>query len=58
MSKTITFKNGKTILITQEVANILHNRITDGCSTFQCFYDDIEGKSDRIINIGEIVCVE
>jgi hypothetical protein len=58
MSKTITFKNGKTILITQEVANILHNKITGGCSAFQCFYDDIEGKSDRIINIGEIVCIE
>ena len=58
MSKTITFKNGKTILVTQEVANILYNRITDGCSTFQCFWDDEEGRCDRIINVSEIVCIE
>ena len=57
MSKTITFKNNKTILITQEIANILHNRITDGCGNFQCFWDDNTG-CDRVINVSEIVCIE
>ncbi len=58
MDKTITFKNGKTIKVKREVANILHNRITDGCNTFQCFWDDAENKSDTIINVSEIVCIE
>ena len=56
MSKTVNFKNGKTILISQDTANILHNRITEGCKTFQCFWDDGIG-SDMIINIGEIVYI-
>ena len=57
MSKTITFKNGKTILVTQDVANILHKRIVEGCNNFQCFEDENKN-SDRIINISEIVCIE
>lgn len=58
MDKTITFKNGKTTKITQEVADILYDRIIDGCSTFQCFWDDTENKSHIIINVSEIVCIE
>mgnify|MGYP000388363379 len=57
MSKTITFKNGKTMLVTQDVANILHKRIVEGCNNFQCFEDENKN-SDRIINISEIVCIE
>jgi hypothetical protein len=57
MKKTITFKNNKTLVVTQEVANIIHKRITDGCSTFQCIEDE-NNNSHQIINVSEIVCVE
>jgi len=56
-SKTITFKNNKTLVVEQEVANILHKRITEGCSTFQCIEDE-NNNSRMIINVGEIVCVK
>ena len=57
MKKTITFKNNKTLVVTQEVANIIHKRITDGCSTFQCIEDE-NNNSYQIINVIEIVCIE
>ena len=57
MKKTITFKNNKTLVVTQEVANIIHKRITDGCSTFQCIEDE-NNNSHQIINVSEIVCIE
>mgnify|MGYP001354490377 CR=1 FL=1 len=57
MSKTITFKNGKTMLVKQDVANILHERIVEGCNKFICFEDENKN-SYRIINISEIVCIE
>jgi|11BtaG_2_1085332.scaffolds.fasta_scaffold126106_1 hypothetical protein len=55
--KTITFKNNKELVITQEVANIIHKRITDGCNTFQCIEDENKN-SYQIINVSEIVCIE
>ena len=57
MDKTVTFKNGKTIQIHQDLANILLTRITNGCYQFQC-YEDIDGDCDLVINISEIVCIE
>tara|TARA_R110000764_G_scaffold230040_1_gene321119 strand:+ start:258 stop:434 length:177 start_codon:yes stop_codon:yes gene_type:complete len=56
-NKTITFKNKKTMLVKQEVANILHKRILGGCNTFQCFEDE-NLNSYQIINVSEIVCIE
>ena len=57
MDKTVTFKNGKTIQIHQDLANILLTRITNGCSQFQC-YEDADGDCDLVINISEIVCID
>lgn len=33
----VTFKNGKELVITKEVANIIRDRIINGCGKFQCF---------------------
>jgi hypothetical protein len=57
MKKTITFKNNKTLKVTQEVANIIHKRITEGCKTFQCIEDE-NNNSYQIINVSEIICIE
>ena len=57
MDKTVTFKNGKTIEIHQDIANILLTSITNGCSQFQCYEDD-DKNCDLLINISEIVCIE
>ena len=42
MEYTITFKNGKTLKINNEVANILYKRIIDECKEFQCFIGDVK----------------
>ena len=57
MEHTITFKNGKTLKISNEVANILYNRIVGGCKEFQCFTGDVK-ESVLIINVSEVVCIE
>jgi hypothetical protein len=54
---TITFKNEKTLKISNDVATILHKRIVDGCNDFQCFTDNVK-ETILIINISEIVCIE
>lgn len=57
MSKTITFKNGTTLVVSQELADKLHNRIVNGAEVFQCFWDDAEGKSICVVNLSEVVCI-
>ena len=54
---TITFKNEKTLKISNDVATILYKRIVDGCNDFQCFTDNVK-EIILIINISEIVCIE
>tara|TARA_R110002012_G_scaffold202208_1_gene371237 strand:- start:424 stop:600 length:177 start_codon:yes stop_codon:yes gene_type:complete len=55
--KTITFKNNKKLVITQEVANVIHQKITDGCRPVQCVEDE-NGNCYQIINVNEIVCID
>ena len=38
--RTIYFKNGTTVEITQEVANIIRDRTLSGCGKFQCFSNE------------------
>lgn len=57
MEHTITFKNGKILKISNEVANILYERILDECKEFQCFTGDVKD-SVLIINVSDIVCIE
>ena len=53
----IVFKNGIKLEVTQEVANILRDRILSGnAANFQCFSDDSDN-TRSIINISEIVCL-
>ena len=54
MESRITFKNGKTLIVPKEIANILYNRITEGCKDFQCFWDDKYSECTYIINVSEI----
>jgi hypothetical protein len=55
--RKIVFKNGIKLEVTQEVANILRDRILSGnASNFQCFSDDSDN-TQSIINISEIVCL-
>jgi hypothetical protein len=58
MESRITFKNGKTLALPKEVANILYNRITVGCSDFQCFWDDQNSECTYIISVSEIAFME
>lgn len=55
--KTVHFKNGSTIEITQKVANILMQNITKGCGNFQCFSDE-NNQVDFIINLSEVVKIQ
>ena len=48
--KIIYFKNGNNILISQEVANTLRDRIIQGCPNYQCFTSD-DGDCDIIIKV-------
>lgn len=53
--KRIYFKNGSHLDITQELLEVLYNRITEGCNAFQLFkYND---KTEIVINIQEIVFI-
>jgi hypothetical protein len=55
--KKIVFKNGTEIEVSQEVANILRDRILSGnAENFQCFSDKAN-ETRSIINISEIVCL-
>ena len=55
--RKIVFKNGTEIEVSQQVANILRDRILSGnAGNFQCFSDD-EDNTRSIINISEIVCL-
>ena len=55
---TVTFKNGKELKISTQIANILSDRIIEGGNkTFQCFTDENKN-AHCIINVSEIVCVE
>jgi uncharacterized protein YlzI (FlbEa/FlbD family) len=51
--KTITFNNGKTLKVSQEVANIIKDRIISGGKNFQCFSQESDNVS-IIINVSEI----
>lgn len=54
---TVTFKNGKEIKISTQIANILRDRIIEGSGKpFQCFSDENKN-AHFIINVSEIVCV-
>lgn len=57
MHRTIFFKNGSSLSITQEVADILYKRITVGCGQFQCFWDGENGRSELIVNLEEITYI-
>jgi hypothetical protein len=51
--RTIFFKNGTTTVVDQEIIEIINNRVTEGCGTFQTFSDE-NGVCFLIINISEI----
>jgi len=51
--KTIYFKNGTTKVVDQEIIEIINNRVTEGCGTFQTFSDK-NNVCFLIINISEI----
>lgn len=53
--KRIHFKNGSHLDVTQELLEVLYNRISEGCKPFQMFKYD--GKTEIIINLEEIVFV-
>ena len=54
--RTIYFKNGTTVEITQEVANIIRDRTLSGCGKFQCFSNE---KDDVyfIVNLEDVAYV-
>ncbi|NRT13652.1 hypothetical protein [Flavobacterium sp. 14A] len=54
---TIHFKNGTTLKVLQETAEILKKNITKGCSDFQIFSDQ-DGKVFLFIKLSEIVFIE
>ncbi len=54
---TITFKNGTKKEISQEIAEVLRNRISDGCGIFQMFSDE-NNKVFLFINTSEIVLID
>ena len=56
MTKKILFKNGKTLEVSQEVIDILKNKILSGSPKFQCVSDQND-KTLFIINVEEIVFV-
>lgn len=50
--KNIVFNNGKELKVTEEIANIIHKRILEGCNNWQCFEHD-EGL-DIIVNLNQV----
>lgn len=54
--KRIMFKNGTFLDVPQEVIEILHIRIVDGCNNFQIFSNK-ENETECIINVSEIVYI-
>lgn len=54
MEKEIVFTNGERITVSIEIANIIRDRILEGCKNFQCFIDGKSGNIDKIINLNEV----
>lgn len=53
----IKFKNGDTIDVSQDVANLIGKRMMEGAKPFQVFFDE-NNKTFLIINLGEIVYIQ
>ena len=53
---TIHFKNGKTLEISQEIAEIINTRILQGCNKYQTFSDKFK-KLVMIVNLEEIIYI-
>ena len=53
----IHFKNGKTLQISQEIAEIINTRILQGCNKYQTF-SDTSGKLVLIVNLEEVVYID
>ena len=53
----IHFKNGKTLEISQEIAEIINTRILQGCNSYQTF-SNASGKLVLIVNLEEIVYIK
>jgi hypothetical protein len=54
---TIHFKNKEVILVDEKIANIIKNRILEGCSKFQSFTNE-KGELILIVNIEEITYID
>ena len=52
----IVFNNGHVQPIAQEVADIIKNKVVEGCNQFQAFYDE-DLKTTLIVNLSEVTCV-
>lgn len=54
---TIHFKNGKTLDVSQEIAEIINTRILQGCNKYQTFSGK-SGKLILVVNLEEIVYID
>lgn len=55
-TKTIVFKNNRTLDVSQDLVNMLIEKIDNGATNFITFKNK-EGKVETTININEIVCI-
>ena len=53
----IHFKNGKTLEISQEIAELINTRILQGYNKYQTFSDK-SGKLVLVVNLEEIVYID
>ena len=54
---TIHFKNGKTLDVSQEIAELINTRILQGYNKYQTFSDK-SGKLILVVNLEEIVYID
>jgi len=54
----VYFKNGEWVQINQEIAQILRQRIQEGCQPFQVFSDAQTKDVELIINLQEVTYIK
>ena len=54
----VVFKNGETLEVSVEMANIIRDSIIKGTGTFQCFTNEETENTHLIVNISEILYIK